>query len=374
VPDEDEFVNIRIQLWDAQNGNNTPCDISGNTDDYDVELVYDLKTGTWVGDDSLGDLSGYGRLCGTDDGSIYGQDNDCELWFDIHQNDYDGDGLPYWTEIYHYGTDPLEKEGNDIDADGVSLAWEYKWGYNPFIFDDHEELDPDEDSINNYEEYLTSQWLSDPFRKDVFVELDMMEDGPNGEKVYFPEHSEELLNTAFNRQNIMFHLDYGDMGGHEKVPFDDLSTRRELETVYHDYFLHGDEDTWRRGVFHYGIITYNVDSAPGWMFRSNAFQLASLGMEDLTNYAFLERDIIYASGYMHELGHTFDFWPIPGHNQLSQYPWQIGYWLNRPYKSCMNYGWVYTLVDYSDGSHMSPDIDDWERIDYSAFEREWDLD
>jgi len=150
-----------------------------------------------------------------------------------------------------------------------------------------------------------------------------------------------------------------------------LSKRSELDMTYYNYFLHGDEENWRRGVFHYGIVTYNVDSAPGWMFRSNAFQLASLGMEDLTRYAFLERDIIYASGYMHELGHTFDFYPIPGHNQVSQYPWQIGYWINRPYKSCMNYGWVYTLVDYSDGSHMSPDIDDWERIDYDAFEREW---
>jgi hypothetical protein len=372
VPDDQEIVDIKIQLWNSKNGDNIPCDISGNPEKYDVELTYSILTGKWTGDDNLEDPSGYGRLCGTDDGTIYAQDNDCELWFNIYQNDYDGDGIPYWTEQYYYYTNPTEKEEDDIDEDGVSLAWEYKWGYNPFNYDDHETLDPDEDSINNYEEYLTSEWLSDPFRKDIFVELDMMQDGPNGERVYFPEHSEELLNTAFNRQNVVFHLDYGDMGGHDKVPFDDLSTGRELNTVYYEYFLHGDEHNWRRGVFHYGIVTYNVDGAPGWMFRSNAFQLASLGMEDLTRYAFLDREIIYASGYMHELGHTFGFYPIPGHNQWSQYPWQLGYWINRPYMSCMNYGWVYTLVDYSDGSHMRPDIDDWERIDYDAFEREWD--
>jgi hypothetical protein len=371
VPDEEEFVTIKIQLWDLKNNTVSACDISGASDSYDVDLVYNIKTGKWTGDDSLGDVSGYGRLCGTDDGTIYELDNDCELWFTIYQNDYDGDGIPYWTEVFYYYTDPLEKEESDSDDDGVPLWWEYKWGYDPFVYTDHSLLDPDRDSINNYEEYITSEWLSDPFRKDVFVELDMMQDGPNGEKVYFPEHSEELLNTAFNRQNIVFHLDYGDMGGHERVPFDDLSTRDELETAYYNYFLHGDEHNWRRGVFHYGIITYNVNSAPGWMFRSNSFQLASLGMEDLTRYSFLERDIIYASGYMHELGHTFAFYPIPGHNQFSQYPWQVGYWINRPYKSCMNYGWVYTLVDYSDGSHISPDIDDWERIDYDAFEREW---
>ena len=74
---------------------------------------------------------------------------------------------------------------------------------------------------------------------------------------------------------------------------------------------------------------------------------------------------------MHELGHTFNFNPIPGHDQFSKNPWQIGYWLNKPYKSCMNYAWMYILVDYSDGSRASPDIDDWNRIDYNFFEHEW---
>jgi len=367
IPDDQAEVSVTIQLWDMQN-DTIPCDLSGDPADHDVELTYDVRTGKWTGDDDIEDASGYGRLCGTDDGTIYTADNDCELWFDIYQNDYDGDGIPYWMETYEYDTNPQVKDDGDGDGDGIPVAWEHRWGYDPFAYDEHEQLDPDGDSINNYEEYRTSAWLSDPYRKDVFVELDMMEDGPNGEKVYFPPHAEELLNTAFDRQNVMFHLDYGDMGGHELIPFDELSTRRELDGVYNDYFLHGDEDNWRQGVFHYGVITYNVDSAPGWCFRCDAFQLASLGMEDLTRYGFLERDIIYASGYMHELGHTFDFFPIPGHSQRSQYPWQIGYWVNRPYKSCMNYGWVYTLVDYSDGSRILPDIDDWERIEYDAFE------
>jgi len=372
VPDDQEFVDIKIQLWDMQNGgNNVPCDISGDTGDCDVELTYSIKTGKWTGDDSLEDSSGYGRLCGTDDGTIYVEDNDCEIWFDIYQNDFDGDTIPYWTEQYYYYTNPSDKNDGDPDNDGVSVEWEYKWGYDPFVYNNHNELDPDGDSLNNSEEYITSQWRSDPFRKDVFVELDIMEDGPNGEKVYFPEMSEELLNTAFDRQNVVFHLDYWDMGGTDYVPFDDLSTRNELEQAYRDYFLHGDEDNWRRGVFRYGIITYNVDSAPGWMYRPNAWQLASLGMEDLTRYDWLDRNIIYASGYMHELGHIFSFNPIPGHNKQSQYPWQPLYWVNRPYKSCMNYGWVYTLVDYSPGFNKDPDIDDWERIDYDDFEREW---
>jgi len=373
VPDDQEFVDITIQLWNSINEDEVLCDLSADPERYDVNIQYSIKTGHWTGDDQLSDASGYGRLCGCDDGTIYQKDRDCELWFDIYQNDYDSDGIPYWMEVNTYGTDPEVKNSGDPDGDKIPVDWEWKWGYNPFEAENHEQLDPDDDSIDNYEEYLTSEWFSDPFRIDVFVELDMMGDGPNGEKVYFPENSEELLNTAFNRQNFVFHLDYGDMGGHEIVPFDSETTHSELRDIYEDYFLHGDKNNWRRGIFHYGLVTYDV-LPRGYMFRSNAFQIASLGMEEkAVQIPTSTREIVYASCYMHELGHTFAFNPIPGHNQLSQHPWQIGWWISRPYKSCMNYAWTYRIVDYSDGSNPSPDRNDWDtnRLKLDAFEREW---
>ena len=92
--------------------------------------------------------------------------------------------------------------------------------------------------------------------------------------------------------------------------------------------MHGDEDNWRRGVFHYGVVTYDVDGPPGYMFRSNAFQIASLRMEEKADVIVTSnRDIVYASCYMHELGHTFDFRPIPGHSKDCANPWQIGWWI-----------------------------------------------
>lgn len=374
VADDQEIVDINIQLWDSSQGQNIPCDLSADTESKDVNLQYSIKTGHWTGDDQLSDASGYGRLCGCDDGSIYETDQDCELWFDIYQNDYDNDGLPYWMEVNTYESNPEVDDSGDLDNDLVPLEWEYKWGYNPFEYENHEDLDPDEDSIDNYEEYLTSQWGSDPFRIDIFVELDMMGDGPDGQKVYFPEESEELLNTAFNRQNFVFHLDYGDMGGHEVIPFDDDTSYDELRDIYYDYFLHGNQDNWRRGIFHYGVVTYYVDGPPGYMFRSNAFQVASNPMEEKAIVIpSSTREIVYASAYMHELGHTFSFNPIPGHSKSCADPWQIGWWINRPYESCMNYAWVYRLVDYSDGSNPSPDLNDWDtnRLILDAFEREW---
>ena len=378
VPDDQEIVSIKIQLWDTTSGNNNGgsiCDISPDTgsseDAYDVEIDYNVKTGHWTGDDYLEDKSGYGRLCGTDDGSIYQIDKDCELWFDIYQNDFDSDDIPYWAEVNEFRTNPEVKDSGDPDNDDIPVSWEYNWGYDPFNFEDHEEIDSDGDSLNNYEEYLVSEWLSDPFRKDVFVELDIMEDGPDGQKVYFPENAKELITTAFNRQNVVFHLDMDEMGGLDKIPFKEIISHGDLNEIYQDYFMHGNDNSfWRRGIFRYGVVVYDVDGPPGYMFRSNAYQLASNGMEEKAKLPGFDRDIVYASGYMHELGHIFRFWPIPGHDPNSGYPWQLGYWKNRPYKSCMNYGWVYKLVDYSDGSRENPDIDDWARIDYSGFERD----
>ena len=374
VPDDEELVNIKIQLLDSEN-NNAYCDISPDDGESEegrnVEILYDIKTGHWILDDELEDYSGYGRLSGTDDGTIYENDFDCELWFYIYQNDADGDMIPYWSEVYLLGTDPqIDDILLDPDNDDIPTYWEWKWGYDPLSWNDHKNLDPDNDSINNYEEYLTSEWFSDPYRKDVFVEMDKMADGPNGEITYFPVEAKELIQTAFNRQNIVYHLDMGEMGGYDIVPFDRDIRRGDLNDIYVNYFLHNDENNWRRGVFHYGLVVY-YEEPPGYIFRSNAFQIASAGMEDKLKYFFLDRDIVYGSAYMHELGHTFAFNPIPGHDFFSKYPWQLGFWKNRPYKSCMNYGWMYKFVDYSDGSGRSPDIDDWERINYHAFEHEW---
>ncbi|GAG34643.1 unnamed protein product, partial [marine sediment metagenome] len=140
VPDDEEFVEIKIQLWDWNSDGDNLCDISGDKDGYDVEVTYSIKTGHWSGDDepSMDDPSGYGRLNGCDDGSIYKHDMDCELWFNIFQNDYDNDNIPYWVEVNEYGTDPeVDNTGEDEDNDNVPIEWEWRWGYNPFESDNH---------------------------------------------------------------------------------------------------------------------------------------------------------------------------------------------------------------------------------------------
>ena len=270
VPDDEEWVDIKIQLWDSDLGKDRLCDLSTNfygnlTTDYEVELVYSIKSGHWDGEDYIYqdplffDQSGYGRLNGCDDNSIYQRDRDCELYFEITQNDPDGDGIPYWTETEIFGTDPeVNDTGRDDDGDGVPIEWENKWGhylfynwssqelehawiYDPFEWENHSNIDLDSDGLDNIEENMTSQWRSDPFRKDIFLEIDKMELGPNGEGMDVPDESIYLLKTPFAKQNILLHVDIEgndeDMNGGEMIPFDESTSRGELQYIYYNYFL-----------------------------------------------------------------------------------------------------------------------------------------
>jgi len=422
VPDDKEFVNITIQLWDWNLGGSKLCDISPNgrgisyKGDHEANLMYSLKSGHWTGDDynyptspTMFDPSGYGRLNGCDDNSIYQNDRDCELWFDITQNDYDGDGIPYWTEVNVFGTDPeVDNRGWDNDSDGVPIEWEFKWGhylsfdwhhgtvenkwiYDPFVWEDHRHLDPDEDGLDNIEEYLTSQWGSDPFRKDLFIELDQMEEDPDGLMVQFPKDSKELLATAYDSRNIVLHLDDGSLGGGESIPFtQETLNRDDLKEYYFQYFLHGNISNWRVGVFHYALNLYDAGWA-GYVFDNgytghlDSLQISSKYHEENTlGYSFYnfmrmktinfqsQREMIYAGVLMHETGHTLGIFNgnTPGcDNGKTQNPLQYDYWKYGPYKSVMNYRYVYSgMVDYSDGSRGKNDFDDWARIDLTLFQ------
>jgi len=383
VPDDEENVSIIIQLLD---GDNTIYDISGNTYQY-AEITYSIKTGQWSGDDSQHDASGYGRLNGCDDGSIYSQEGDCELLFSITQNDEDGDGIPYWIEENVYGTSPfVDDRGNDSDGDGLPIEWEYRWGYDPLTWDDHDHLDPDNDGLTNTEEYMTSQWGSDPFRKDLFIELDQMEGESKDDTFFVSIGTKELLKTVYQRRNIAYHLDDGFMGGGELIPFDKVTMPAELHRIYTAYFLHNDTENWCLGVFHYGVIINKHFMVDGHAFPGNGtvldfskpgvncFQISRKPMMQKAIPKTQEKiDFYYACLIMHETGHTMGLYvghPPGCDNQFSKYPWQVGSWIFRNYRSVMNYRYTYHILDYSDGSHGERDFDDWGNLDFTFFQAE----
>jgi hypothetical protein len=389
IPDDQEEIPIVIELYALIDDTTILCDLSDNSvtnsdkSNRTITLSYQVKTNRWTGDDVLGDSSGYGRLNGCDDGTIYEEDNDCELWFTISQTDPDGDMIPYWMEENILFTDPLEDDSQtDFDNDEIPTWWEYKWGYDPLTKDDHDLLDEDNDSITNIEEYITSSFGSDPYRKDIFLEFDYMQEGPNGEQNIVPPGAFELLKNPVHRRNIVYHFDTGEINGGEFIPYQETISFDEIMDVYTQYFLHENNDTWRRSVFHYGLIVhesfpkgygFSGDVSPYWGYLpgTNSFVISSTLMEKNARLTSKTLEYLYASAIMHEMGHNFGLrngHPPGCDMRSSKYPWQIGWWLFRTYKSIMNYHYTYRIFDYSDGTHGTRDFDDWSALDFSHFE------
>ena len=97
--------------------------------------------------------------------------------------------IPACIEYLFEFNQELPIEGVDTDQDQVPDWWEEKWGYSSNEWNDHHHLDPDEDALNNIQECYTDNYGSNPFKKDIFLEIDWMQS--TGSKTNKP--SQELL-------------------------------------------------------------------------------------------------------------------------------------------------------------------------------------
>lgn len=91
------------------------------------DITYTLKKGSWDAEDFLSDINGYGYASGREDGSTAepegnwdNHQDDCALWFNSYQNDYDNDGLTYWEEVNVYGTDPAAINNKQAIVVGIN--------------------------------------------------------------------------------------------------------------------------------------------------------------------------------------------------------------------------------------------------------------
>jgi hypothetical protein len=338
-----------------------------------IAVTYDYRTGRWTGDDYFRDYDGYGHYRG----------NNFEIWFNIYQNDIDKDYIPYWTEVNVLGTDPKRDDSKlDPDGDGIPTTWEWKWGYDPFTWDDHEMLDPDIDGLENIEEYETSRWLSDPYHQDVYCEVDFM---PG--RTLWQECAQAII-EKYAEHNINMYFDTGwpdtpKNGGGETLAKTDLS--QDSGNVL-QFYNHNFPDE-RKGSFRYVIMYY----ASGFNHpaKGNVYDVVVVGyktkLKDKLKAWIIQKipptarakRIVVASTLMHELGHSVGIspWTFEGCDNISfsaskqakaNYEAKWG-----QYHSVMNYFTIYdtNLLDYSHGKNGPPyDQNDWLNLFVASFQ------
>ena len=282
------------------------------------------------------------------------------------------------NEIYMVDetSDPTENEiklsGNDSDSDMVPDWWEEKWGYDPNVWDNHKNLDSDKDALNNIEECFTDQWGSNPFKKDIFLEIDWLEVIDPSQSNIPPEDLLEELVLTFDIHDINFHFDIGNLGGGEEIPFfESKFSYSKLVGLYWDYFLHNDLKNPRKGIFHYEIICNycpdlnfpffgwdSLDSfavSAGWLKKENPHK---------------SKDSLIIGATLHHLGHTLGLIADLYNgidNGIVSILFSTQWWKYHNYKSSMNYKYKYKIFTFSDGSHGYGDFDDWGNLDFSFF-------
>jgi hypothetical protein len=344
-----------------------------------IRVVYNYRTGRWTGMDYLKDDDGYGHYLG----ETY------EIWFNIYQSDYDHDKIPFWTEVNVLGTDPsVDDSMRDPDEDGIPTSWEWKWGYDPHVWDDHVNLDPDIDGIENIEEYQMRKWFGNPYQPDIYIETDgMQKRGLLDLKHVFFKESQQMIIERFARHGINVYIDDGWSdgpvnGGGELLPF--IQSLDDVVGGPLRFYEHNFADE-RKGIFRYVIIANTL----GWCIPSkyNYYDtiLVSSGIREtfFKRTAFTPRHqrVVLAKGILHELGHSMGLMPTTFPGVDIMYPVGVR-WPNMPeeeyerylndYHSIMNYNYIWRdrkLFDYSNGVNGPPyDQNDWKHIYLPAFQ------
>ena len=259
----------------------------------------------------------------------------------------------------------------DTDGDGAPDWWEQKWGYDPSIWEDHQQLDPDNDSLNNIEECYMDQYDANPFHKDVYLELDWHTALQQNVTNKPSEKGLTQMMEAYARHDITLHIDTGQLGGGEEIPSEPYATYADIITLYWEYFLHNNLNNPRQYIFHYGLICDRTEgpgfAVMGWN-HLNGFVVGAQFLSE--RYPFYTRGRVVSAVIMHELGHTFGLIVTKYNgidNKMTHNPLYKEFWIYLPYRSILSYQYTYSIMDYSDGSHGRNDYDDWGNLDFSFF-------
>ena len=199
---------------------------------------------------------------------------------------------------------------------------------------------------------------------------------PKWKAIQDVDDSKQIVEISILIGNELKNLHY-DLATGNWYGDDYLGDYNDLCKIYWKYFLDGNTSNKKHSLFHYEIIgKYSSMPRGGHAFVGwDNLDSFMLGGEYINEWRVGKaRRIAYASLSMHELGHTlglFEYTFAGIDNESCNAPWMRGYWIYRNYKSCLNYRYAFSLVDYSNGKHGRNDFDDWDNIDLTFFKNSY---
>ena len=284
----------------------------------------------------------------------------------------------------------------DIDGDGLDMAEELAQGTSEGM------ADTDGDGLSDYVESTlypnrTSVFCGiplcaypDPLVKDVYVELDWMNDTADS-RVLKPSGAQlTYVQDMFDDKNAKLHIDTGQYGGGNALPLyiHDLRIDPTLNVAdFGDFKDGGDGITanfaanrhsiWKYMIYGYGYIKSGDPNYPAISGSSGLAEVSGDDIfvaggivEDSTGLVSLDRAV--ANTIAHEIGHTLCLSLVQIYQEQNAGCVYNGIdndsYKPENYLSVMNYRYQLTddddmgVVDYSDGTNGSGDHDDWNGV------------
>ncbi|MBN1390559.1 MAG: hypothetical protein JXA22_07960, partial [Candidatus Thermoplasmatota archaeon] len=236
--------------------------------------------------------------------------------------DYDHDKLTEMSELLYYHTNITNDNTDEFfggEADYFNDWWEIRYEMDPLdnldlesgSYDWKGARDSEEDGLIYANEYKYFEWGANPYVKDIFVEVDWMEELKLNVlktitytliyRYYFPvfdyikynfkEGSQNMVIRTFINHDICLHIDDGCMGGGKgNIPHQKYCDDEEKYQGDTKYF-----DSDRKGVFYYCVLCDEYgkrgDTAEGHGWGDSFLIGAGDSGSHLDN------------NFMHELGH-----------------------------------------------------------------------
>jgi hypothetical protein len=317
---------------------------------------------------------------------------------------------PIQQEFLMMATDnityPLDFSGDSIpdtitdnDGDGLTAAFELTQGSSDSV------ADSDGDGLSDYIESVLFEDRDDvfcgtecaypiPYIKDLYYEIDWMDDGTTA---YKPSSTQlGLVKDMFANHGILFHADTGQYGGGNELDVYEhylLTNPTSLILDYSDYkngseemFVEANFSSDRESIWRY-MISGNAMQAPnasiattGWATELGSDAFIAYGViVNMDNLVDVDRAV--AGTIAHEIGHNLclsneSIWEETpsgcAYDGIDNDDDQDSEYNLSNYESVMNYLYQTSqedadsddleIVDFSDGTHGAGDHDDWSAI------------